>query len=125
MGITRQDFSPKPAYAVFSAMTHVLKGTSFSRLVKLKNGTLVAFFLPQSDQENKAVVALWNPQLVTTLPVEFKDGANTGADETGLLINSAEFSFEKIVNAIGEEIPQSANIPLSKGPPVYLVLKRK
>lgn len=125
MGITRQDFSPKPAYAVFSAMTHVLNKTSFSKLVKLKDGTLVAFFLPQSAEENKAVVALWNPQLTTALPLEFKDGASTGADEKGLLINGAEYSFEKIVNAIGEEIPQSPNIPLSKGPPVYLVLKRK
>lgn len=125
MGITRQDFSPKPAYAVFSVMTHVLKGTRFAKLVTLEDGTLAAAFLPSSPQESKTVVALWNPQFATVLPIKFEEGAKMKVDQSGLQINSAEFSFEKIVNAIGEENADSSRISLPKGPPVYLILNKK
>lgn len=47
------------------------------------------------------------------------------ADQSGLQINSTEFSFEKIVNAIGEESADSSQVSLPKGPPVYLILNKK
>ena len=125
MGITRQDFSPKPAYAVFSTMTHLLQGTRFAKLVKLEDGTLVAAFLPRSPQESKTVVALWNPQFAAVLPIKFEEGAKMKADQSSLQINSTEFSFEKIVNAIGEESADSSQVSLPKGPPVYLILNKK
>ena len=99
MGITRQDFSPKPAYAVFSTMTSILKGTSFKELETREDNTYIATF----EGSRKQVKAVWNPQQKITLSPE-----------------DAEFACDIKMNAIGELLP-SQKIIVPKGPPVYLI----
>ncbi len=108
MGIMQRDGRPKPAYAVYAAMTSVLKGQRFVRQ-RDDLGNVFAAEFESKDGKTPGVLALWSAEKDATVAVP-------ATGEKAVL-----------VNAIGEQRPLQikegrVEIDLKTGAPVYLLL---
>ncbi len=116
MGIVYRDFSPKPAYQAFAALTEVLKEKRFDGPVPGPQGTFAFRFRPERTG-GEAVIALWNPTADAVVPLEVAGPRVT------------------LVNAIGERSEvettaapsgkRSARVSLKRGAPIYAVVPAK
>lgn len=117
MGITYINNSPKPAYAVYSAMTATLKNTKFDELKTLDNERYVAYFKPVKDS-GKAVIAIWQPKVKQSQCIDIKEYIKNMSDS---------FEISYVSNAIGEQLKLTDNQEVihSLIAPIYVVLKNK
>lgn len=120
LGITRRDFSPKPAYAAFSTMTHVLKNTEFDTFSILENGAFIARFKPIANSQ-KAVIVVWAPEKTLSIPLYSQIDSNT----EDVLIDSDQYSLTHILNTVGEEKPVVEANTIKINTPVYIILESK
>jgi hypothetical protein len=113
MGIVTRDFRPKPAYAAYATLAHLLQDRKLAGPVEAPEGTFAYRFVPAGRQSG-SVIAAWSPtrDAEVTIPVHGKRVTR--------------------FNAVGESQPLDASsgstagsatvrVTLAKGAPVYLL----
>lgn len=111
IGIMYKDFSPKPAYIAYSAMTRTLKGMKFISTLAMPEGVFTGVFEDPMDK-NKRIIAIWSPSEDKNVELE------VSSLQVSLINTMGELADLKVT---GRDLKKFVSVELKKGAPVYIM----